>query len=227
MNTRILATLATAATLVSAASINAQELAYSVNYGVESEYVFRGVEITGDCFQGSFEVTYGDAYASVWASEAIDSVGRDTSEFDFNAGWGYALNDQTALDLGGTVYHYPDADGDDTFEAYVGASFDVALAPSIYVYYDFDWDALTLEGAIGHSIALNETSSVELGATIGYVDFDNGFEYGYYGATADYVYALSENSDFSIGLRYSSNDKDLGPAPDGNLWGGLSVTTRF
>lgn len=227
MNTRIIATLATAAALVSAASTNAQELAFEATYGAESEYVFRGVEITSESFQGSIEATYGDGYVGVWASEAIDSFGSDTSEFDFYAGWGYALNEESTLDVGGTVYHYPDADGNDTFEAYVGTSFDVALAPSIYAFYDFDLEVLTLEAAIGHSIALNEVSSVELGATFGSVNADTGVDYLYYGATADYVYSLNESTDVSVGIRYSTNDEDLGHSPDGNLWGGLSFTSRF
>lgn len=226
MNTRILATLAAAAGLVSAATTTAQEVAYTVSYGVESEYVFRGIEIASESLQGSIEATYGDGYLGLWASEALDSFGSDTSEFDLYGGWGYALNDTVTLDFGGTVYHYPDF-SDETFEAYIGASFDAAFAPSIYAYHDFDLDAFTFEASAGHSIELNETASVDFSATLGYVDYDWGMDYAYYGATADYVYALSDNTDFAIGLRYSTNDKDLGPAPDGNLWGGLSFTTSF
>ncbi|MDQ8183991.1 hypothetical protein [Pelagicoccus sp. SDUM812002] len=226
MNTRIIATLATAAGLVSAANITAQEVTYSVSYGVESEYVFRGVEIASESLQGSIEATYGDGYLGLWASEALDDFGSDTSEFDLYGGWGYALNDDVTLDFGGTIYHYPDF-SDETFEAFIGAAFDTALAPSLYAFYDFDLDAFTLEGGIGHSVAVNDVSSVDLGLTAGYVDFDNGGHYAYYGATADYVYKLSETTDVSVGVRYSSNDKDLGPSPDGNVWGGLSFTHNF
>ncbi|MBD5779898.1 hypothetical protein IEN85_10400 [Pelagicoccus sp. NFK12] len=227
MNTRILATLAAASGLVSAASMNAQELAYSVSYGIESEYVFRGVEIASESLQGSIEATYGDGYIGVWANEALDDFGSNASEFDFYAGWGYALNDAVTLDFGGTLYHYPDFKGDDTFEAYVGAAFDTALAPSLYVYHDFDLDAFTFEGSIGHSVDVTEVSRVDLGLTAGYVDFDNAGHYAYYGATADYVYTLSDNTDVAVGVRYSTNDKDLGFSPDGNLWGGLSFSHSF
>ncbi len=227
MKTRILATLATAAGLVSAANINAQELAYSVNYGIETEYVFRGVEIASESLQGSIEATYGDGYFGVWANEGLEDIDSNASEFDIYGGWGYALNDAITLDFGGTLYHYPDADGDDSFEAYVGASFDTVLAPSFYVFHDFDYETFTFEGSLGHSVDLNEVSRVDFGLTAGYVDFDNGGQYAYYGATADYVYTLSETTDVSVGLRYSTNDKDLGHSPDGNLWGGLSFTHSF
>lgn len=226
MNTRIIATLATAAGLVSAANLNAQELAWEVNYGVESEYVFRGVEIASESFQGSIEGTYGDIYFGLWGSEPIDSIDSDTSEFDLYGGWGYAIDDTLSLDVGGTVYHYPDA-SDETFELFVGISADVQLAPSAYVYYDFDLEVFTFEGSIGHSITLNESSSIELGAALGFVEPDAGNGYSYYSTSADYVYSLSGNTDFAVGLRYSTNDHDLGASPDGNLWGGLSLTTSF
>ena len=227
MNTRILATLATAAGLVSAANTQAQEVAYSVSYGIESEYVFRGVELASESLQGSIEATYGDGYIGVWANEALDDFGSGASEFDIYGGWGYALNDAVTLDFGGTLYHYPDLDGDDTFEAYIGAAFDAALAPSIYAFYDFDLDAFTFEGSIGHSVDVTEVSRIDFGLALGYVDFDNAGDYVYYGANADYVYTLGDNTDVSVGVRYSKNDEDLGFSPDGNFWGGLAFTHTF
>lgn len=226
MKIETIAVLATAAALASTVNTTAQELAYEVNFGVESEYVFRGVEITSESFQGSIEATYGDGYLGLWGSESLDSFGSDTSEFDLYGGWGYALNDSTTLDFGGTLYHYPDA-SDETFEAYIGSSFDTVLAPSVYAFYDFDLKVFTFEGSVGHSVELNEDSALEFGAYVGYVDGENGFDYTYYGATGDYVYAISESTSVSVGLRYSTNDKDLGFSPDGNLWGGLNISTSF
>lgn len=226
MKTKTIAILAAAAGLVSAANITAQELSWEVNYGIESEYVFRGLEIASESFQGSIEGSYGDSYFGVWMHEAIDSFGSDTSEFDFYAGHGFAIDDTFSLDFGGTLYHYPDA-SDETFEVFVGIAADTQLAPSLYAFYDVDLEVFTLEGAIGHSISLGDDSSVELGAAVGHVFSDDSIDYLYYSATADYVYALSDNSDFSIGLRYSNNDEDLGLTAGGNLWGGLSITTSF
>ncbi|MBC2605587.1 TorF family putative porin [Pelagicoccus albus] len=226
MNTKVIATLATAAGLVCAANMNAQELTWEVNYGVESEYVFRGVELASESFQGGIEGAYGDYYFGLWGSEAIDSFGKDSTEIDLYGGWGYALNDTLQLDLGGTIYHYPDA-SDETFELFVGVTADTALAPGAYVFYDFDLEVLTLETSIGHSIAIDDVSSIELGAAVGYAREDAGFNYLYYSATADYVYQISDSTSVAAGLRYSANDEDLGYSPDGNLWGGISFTTSF
>ena len=113
----------------------------------------------------------------------------------------------------------------------MGSSFNLAASPSLYLYYDFDVEAFTLEGGVSHLVELNEKSGIELGLTAGYVQFDSNAggspDYAYAAATADYVYSLSESTDLTAGLRVSKNNKDLGASPDGNAWGGLSLTTRF
>ncbi|MBK1878855.1 TorF family putative porin [Pelagicoccus mobilis] len=230
MKNKTIAILAAAAGFVSASNINAQELSWEATYGVESEYVFRGVKIADESIQGGIEGSYADAYFGVWAHEAFNSDYSDTSEFDFYAGYGVALDDTYSLDFGGTLYHYPDADGDDTVEAFIGLTADVQLAPSLYFFYDFDIEAITVEGAIGHSIEVDSRSSVDLGAAFGYVDIDNDIldaDYIYYSATADYVYSISESTDAAFGVRYSNNDIGLYPHEDGNLWGGVTFTTSF
>lgn len=229
MNTRILATLATAGALVAAANINAQELEVSTSVGVESEYVFRGVELSSETVQASIEGSYSDLYFGVWANEALTSEYSDLSEFDFYAGWGYALNDKFTADMGATVYYYPDAEGDDdTFEAYLGLTANVALAPSFYVYYDFDLEVLTLEAAISKSYAIDEKTSIDLGASLGYADADEGGNYGYYGASADYVYSIKENMNAKIGVRVGGNDEHLGASgKDDNIWFGTSFNASF
>lgn len=226
MKTKTIAILAAAAGLVSAANINAQEVSWEANVGFESEYVFRGVQIAGPSIQGGIDGAAGDAYFGLWVNESLETADRLASEIDLYAGWGFAVDDTTTIDLGATLYHYPDFD-DETFEIYVGASFDTSLAPSIYAYYDFDVEALTLEGAIGHSVAIDDTASVDFGLTLGWVDIDGAGDYTYYGATADYVYSLSETSSVSFGVRYSNTDISGRPHSDGNLWGGFSFVAGF
>ncbi|EDY82908.1 hypothetical protein VDG1235_2531 [Verrucomicrobiia bacterium DG1235] len=215
---------------MSTATINAQEIEVSATAGFESEYIFRGVQIADESIQASIEGTYGDGYFGLWANESIEDYDRNASEYDLYAGWGYAIDDTFTADFGATVYYYPDAEGDDsTFEAYAGISADVELAPSLYVYYDFDLEVLTLEASVSKSYKVDEKSSIELGAGIGYAEEDSSdFSYAYYSFNADYVYTFQDNLTASIGVRASGNDLDEVYTVKGdNIWGGVSFSYGF
>lgn len=227
MNTKILATVATAGAIFASAQLSAQELEFSATAGFESEYVFRGVEIASESFQGSIDATFGDGYLGIWMNESFDDEDKGASEYDLYGGWGYAVNDTFTADFGATLYHYPDAD-DETFEVYVGASADVALAPSFYVYYDFDLETFTYEGSISKAFELNDKSSIELGGALGLVDPSEGEGYAYYSVTADYVYSIADNMSASIGVRAAGNDSNVGPGgKEHNAWAGTSFSYSF
>lgn len=227
MKNRILAALTAAG--IGAASINtsAQELESSINIGFESEYVFRGVELAGNSIQASYNGSYGDGYFGVWLNEPTDSAFE--SEIDFYGGFNYAIDATFIADFGITLYHYPDAVGDsETTEIYTGLSMDRILTPSLYLYYDFDLEALTVEGSLSHSIELDEKSSIDFAATGGYVDEPAGDKYLYYNLTADYVYTLTDYLAASAGVRAGGNDDHRGPGgKEHNLWGGLILSGSF
>lgn len=231
MKTRILATLATAGFACAAANVSAQELEFDTTFGVESEYVFRGVEIAGNSFQGSLNASYGDTYFGVWAHEAFDSVDRMTSEFDFYVGHGYALNDRFNADFGATVYHYPDfGSSDNTFETYFGLTMDAVAAPSLYVYYDFDLKNWTYEGALSHSFDIDESNAIVVGTAAGWVDTGRnmGDDYWYYNATVDFVHSFSDSMSASIGVRAGGNDDHRGfGGREHNVWAGASLSAGF
>jgi uncharacterized protein (TIGR02001 family) len=137
------------------------------------------------------------------------------NEVDFYAGYGFGLNETVSADLGFTYYTYPDAQDDffdsdvNTFEIYGGLSFEAPLSPAIYVFYDFDLEALTIEGSAGHTVELSEEGSVDFSVYLGHVDPDGGSSYLYYGASAGYTYAFTDSASFSIGLNYYGADEDL------------------
>ncbi len=227
MKTKTIATLTLAA--ISAAGVNAQELTGQAVVGVETEYVFRGVELAKESIQASLEGAYGNGYFGIWTNEPFDD--EFDSEIDFYAGYGYQINDTLSADFGATVYYYPDAgtgEVDDTFEAFAGINFEGLASPAFYAYYDFDLEALTLESSFSHSIAVDEKSSVDFGLTAGWVDTDLDGEYWYYNASADYVYNFTEAMFASIGIRAGGNDDQLGPnGRESNLWGGASFSASF
>ncbi|MGB0372364.1 MAG: TorF family putative porin [Opitutales bacterium] len=206
-----------------ATAANAQELSITSTVGYESVYVFRGAELADDIFHGSVDIAFGDFYTGIWTAQPI--TGGQDNEIDFYAGYGFAASDLVSLDFGGTVYYYPEAGAgadETTFEAYIGAAFDVVLSPAVYLYYDVDLEVFTLEGSGGYSVEISDSTSFDLGAYLGYIEPDEGDGQYYLGATADVSYSFTENASGSIGIRVS--DLEDG---DSEFYWGASFSAGF
>ncbi len=230
---KLIATLAIAGAM-GVSSLSAQtgdslsDLSISGTFDFETEYVFRGIQFSQTSFQPSvefgFPVLGGDLYTGVWTN--LPATGT-ANEVDLYAGYAYPVTDIVTVDAGFIYYWYMNsqaATGNTVpayIEPYVGASFDVLLSPALYLYYAVDqnggtnsFSALTIEASIGYSFDLSEYVGAEgisfdVGAYVGYVIPDNsvnaGMQSGFYGgATADLVYAFSENVSSSVGVRYSN-----------------------
>jgi uncharacterized protein (TIGR02001 family) len=102
-----IALAAAAATVALAGSASAQELKASYNLGITSDYVFRGVSQTQEdpALQGGVDLSYGVAYAGVWASNVDFGASDPTTEIDFYAGVKPTVGD-TSLDFGVLYYGY-------------------------------------------------------------------------------------------------------------------------
>lgn len=240
MNKNILAALAATCAIgtIASAQLDTSDVSVSATVGYESEYVFRGVQLAPGSIQASVEVAFAGAYVGVWTNQPVLNDGASglsvDNEVDFYAGYGFAVSDLVELDVGATYYVYPETPNaalEDTLEVFVGASFDLALSPSIYVYYDFDIEVVTVETSIGHSIDLADMApgtSIEIGGTLGWVDPDGGSDYFYAGATADLVYSFTDNASLSLGVRGTKNDLPRAVGFNrANFWYGLSFTAGF
>ncbi|MCB1120082.1 MAG: hypothetical protein KJT03_00920 [Verrucomicrobiae bacterium] len=214
--------LVIAATLAAISSLKAQEdVDFSVSLGYESSYVFRGFKLADESMTASVEAAFGDAYLGMWTNQPI--VKGFDNEFDFYGGMAFDLAEGLSAAFGGTLYYYPESgSGSDTFELFADFAFDTELSPGVAFYYDLDLEALTIEGYIGHSFEMDEKSSFDVAAFYGWVDGD-GFDYSYYGASADIVYSLGDTASASIGVRYS-NGSD---GPDDETWFGGSISTGW
>ena len=229
--------------LASASANFVDDLSISGSFDYETEYVFRGHDLSDHSFQPGVEFGYGllggDLYTGVWSSHEISNTDDVNTEVDFYIGYAYDLTefslcDQTVsipvtLDVGFTYYMFPDSVlVDRSREVYVGVSLDSLLNPALYYYYDFDKEQSVLELSVGHSVDLSEfipvDSSLELGAYWGFVDADDvaagqgGVDvangYSYAGVSADVVYPLSQTASASIGVRWAiNNDGDSSPVP--------------
>lgn len=204
------------------ASASAQEISYSTSVGVESKYVFRGTQLGDTTFMGAFDIAIDDFYAGVWTAQpTTDNIPWD-SEVDFYAGYGFALNDVTSLDIGATYYYYPTTTDASTFETYVGISWDLEFEPAIYVYYDFDLETFTLEASIGYSWDVADKTTFDVSAALGYFDPSGGSSGYYFMGYAGFGYEFTEYASGSIGLNLSDLEDDKSHA-----WVGAHITVEF
>ena len=224
----------------------AQDSELSVSTGVDfvSQYVFRGISFADNAVQPLAELSYGNFTVGGWFSTGVGEnsvAGGD--EFDLYAGYSVPLNSSISLDLGATYYHFPqggsffETDGGNAGSYEVSASVgfgDVPLAPSVTAYYDFTFEAFTLEGSVGHSFAIGENQSFDLGLTVGLVDADGGsYEWGT--ASASIGHSFTDDVSAYVGANYSLNSEDLldfdsiiNGQPEGDLfWVGTGVSAGF
>ena len=208
----------------------AQELSISSSIAWESDYIFRGVRLADEYFAPSVDVSYGDMYAGIWAALPVET--EYPSEVDFYAGYGFGLSETVSGDVGFTYYTYPDEldlfDDGNTFEIYGGLSFEAPLSPAVYVFYDFDLKAFTIEASGGHTVEIDESSAVDFSLYLGYVEPDVDDDYLYYGAGVAYNYAFTENASVSFGVNYYGTDADDGlDLREGSDKGKFTLTAAF
>jgi uncharacterized protein (TIGR02001 family) len=231
----------------------AQDSEISVSTGVDyvTEYVFRGVSFAGAAVQPYAEASVGDFTVGGWFSTAI---GEDSNiagdEFDLYAGYSVPLDSSISLDLGATYYHFPEGgdflstkDGNSgSYEVSASVGFgDVPLAPSVSAYYDFTFEAFTLEGSVGHSIPVGDAQSFDLGLTVGHVEVDGG-SYEWATASASLGHSFTDDVAVYIGANYSLSSTEsldferAGNAVDGfegitddkdKLWFGTGISAGF
>lgn len=216
------------AALVGVASIaGAEELSLSATLAYESDYIFRGKRLANEYIAPSVDLSYGEYYLGAWA--AIPFEDGDETEVDLYAGFATELSEVMNLDLGVTLYTYPQVgNASNTLEIFSGLSFDVPLSPAIYAAYDIDLKAFTIEGSCGYSIPVGESNSFDLSGYFGLVDVDIGESYSYYGVGVAYNVAISEAVSASVGVNYYGASEDM--EADGSrskITFGASVTTGF
>ena len=247
-STKKLVTGIAAASLLLAAGIPAamaEEEAPSADasVGIYSKYVWRGFEFSDDSLviQPSLTVSYLGFGANLWAN--LDTKYYDPTDpnYDTNV-WNetdFTLSYDGASDkLGyGVGWIYYSVVGEDTQEFYATASYDTILSPSLTVYYDTDLNAgdWYANFSIGHSFAVTETASLDLGLAVGYSDNStyNEFHDGLLSASmsfpiGDYItitpelyysFALSDEAETAI---------ESGPSGDDSfVYGGISASFSF
>ncbi|MBU3600149.1 hypothetical protein ICN28_06425 [Polynucleobacter sp. 30F-ANTBAC] len=213
--------LAAAATLSSgvvAAAEPTPDFTVTGNFGITSDYRFRGLQQTdGDpAFQGGFDVAHSSGfYIGTWGSNVSSwAAGPETStklEIDLYGGYKTAVAG-VGVDVGVISYMYPgsstggDSSGADwnanTQEAYVGLSYGPATFKTSYVLSKSYFASTGNEGGdasgtMYYDLTLSQEIAPKLVASIhaGYTDYNGGVNT--YSEVGKFSYA-----DFNVGLAY-------------------------
>lgn len=156
---------------------------------------------------------------------------RDRADFTF--GYSMPVTDMFSIDFGYTYHWYIQHNvygTDRSNEIYLGATADVLLDPSLYLYYDWDLEQFVIQADVSYSFDLTQYTSewgvggtsIDLGAYLGWLSADdymggfrnrtmgvnskwsNGYTYG--GFKADLVFALNDIAKASLGMRWAANN---------------------
>jgi uncharacterized protein (TIGR02001 family) len=200
----------------------------STDLSYTSKYVFRGVEVSTGAFQPSVNVEAGNFYLGVWGSAPVEK-GYEL-EFDYTLGYNLSVSEKWSVDLGATVYHYPQLDNAGkkySTEGYIGLNGELlGFTSETYAFYDRDLKTFTAQQTLGRSFELTSKLSLDLSASVGRVRFDDGSFYTYYGAGANLPYQLSEKTTVTLGAQWADHNLTDG-TPGNHVWGTFSVGYKF
>jgi uncharacterized protein (TIGR02001 family) len=177
-----------------------RKFGWSITLGGTSDYIFRGISLTDEdpAAQGSIDITYGIAYAGIWASN-ISGLSNPI-EIDYYAGIKPVLGPVT-FDFGVLYYTYPNGDDDanghelDYVELKAGASVSPVknLTIGVVGYYSPEQagfgDTYAVEGSAGYTLPTVGIFTPTIGGVLGWqgsenndVFVTNGDEYVYWNA---------------------------------------------
>jgi uncharacterized protein (TIGR02001 family) len=209
---KLLATAAFAAMALSPniakadSAINYDDIDFSANVGLFSEYVFRGITQSDEslALQGGFDVSHiNGLYAGIWGSNVDFNDGDEAHlEIDIYAGYSGAV-ENFSYDFGVIYYAYPGAENELDYDFWetalsVGYDFDIFSASASINYspdYFGDSDDAFYYAA---GIDIPVTENIGFSTHIGFQEIDKNSEFG----VEDYI-------DWSVGLSYSVADFDI------------------
>ena len=168
----------------------------SADVAFSSQYVWRGMGLSESSIviQPSATISYEGFSINLWGNLDTDLDGygeKSFNETDLTLSYDWSL-DMISIGVGYIYYGlagaYPVIEYDeeteaitsadareleDTQELYLSVGFDTILAPSITIYRDIDAaEGWYINLGIGHSIAFSDEMALDLGASVGYSDYD-------------------------------------------------------
>ncbi len=176
----------------------------SGNIGAASNYIFRGVSLSGDAaaVSGGIDLETGSGfYAGTWMTN-LASGSKQNAEVDLYAGFGGDMG-AISYDVNGLYYYYPGDAGDiDYAEATVSAGVGPATASFSYTVWGEADDGVFVQGDWYASISAD--IPVDLGG------FAPSVLVGYYDFTDDGDAAVGDASYTHVNVSLTKDAGDLG-----------------
>jgi uncharacterized protein (TIGR02001 family) len=185
------------------------------NFGIYSQYVFRGLTQTDrkPAFQGGFDYANTNGiYLGTWGSNIswLHDAGvcnhGCSLEWDIYGGWKYAINDDWGTDIGVLYYYYPGS--------YIGG---VTKPDTTEVYGAISWKWVSLK----YSYSVDHTFGVP--DTAGYIDLSANYPINdawtfnahvgrqdYQGSTNGVSNDVFDYTDWKLGVTWAINGYNIG-----------------
>jgi uncharacterized protein (TIGR02001 family) len=252
MKIRKTATLLALSLLVAASAFDAawaeDKPEADLTMGFYSQYLWRGFALSRDSLviQPSMTVSYKGLGVNLWGNldtEQYAAADEDKTG-NFNETDLTLSYDGSAGKIGyGVGYIYYGLDGiKDTQDVYATVSVDTMLSPSLTIYRDITglkW--LYAKAGIGHSLELSKDVSLDLGASVGYLDDNADYNELHDGVlSAAVTLPVAEYLTVSPQLYYSfplgskakdylkaANSATIDKAKADYIYGGLAVSMAF
>lgn len=221
---KVMAFAATAAVagFASAASAEEREFSYSFNIGGYSDYIFRGLSLSGEkpVVQGGVDIGWGSLYAGAWATDLGD--GSEGGEVDLYVGYKPVWQNIT-FDFGVVQYLYTDNNSGLQYqELKAGASTELVkgLTGGVVVWYQIDNsnvdEGLAIEGSLAYALPAVGPVSPTVSALLGHQSLDAPDLDSYWYWNAGVTLGIDK---LAIDLRYWDTDVDensINAAGDGD-----------
>lgn len=189
--------------LLSTAGVALAETEFSgdASVGLYNKYIWRGYDLGGKAdflVQPAVNLDFSGLSLGVWGNynPARDKI----DEIDLNLEYSHDFTEELSARVGHILY--ANTDTAYTAEVYAGVTLALPVTIDLDAYYDYDEEnAWFLTCAATRTIEINENLGLNLGALIGYNDFDY-LQNGELSASLDY--AVSEAVTVTPLLLYSA-----------------------
>lgn len=210
------------------------EIEASAGVDFVSKYVWRGFTLSdGLNTQPSVSITSGIVTLGYWGSfnwEEEDYNMEQDLYISFD--WG---NDDISYTAGYTYYKFPSLGDSESHEFWLGVTLGTVLSPSITAYFDVgDEDDGGADGqyylfSIGHDIEINSTTTISLGAGLGYNNelFYSDSCFSDFTPSVGLNIALTDHVSLGASLTYSmlmDDDFEDETGFDDELYGVISIS---
>lgn len=183
-------------------NVTAGELSGSINTGYVSDYYFRGALVSSESIQTKVSASTNvsdnvNLHASGFANSPL--AGSDDT-YQFTACVCSTFLDELLVLTGG-YSHREQVSGTSLGEVFVGAGLNMALSPTIAVYYDTDNELYSTELGVSHTIT-SEVADLTVSLAAGTTEVTSSLDRDYWTAGLDASRAIKGNLIGNVGVQY-------------------------